>query len=339
MAVASSLLAAVVSAVFAVQLLRRWATRGRTPATLYWGIALSLFCIASGSLAVGALAGWSSLTFRIFYLAGAVLNVPWLALGSIAINARRRPVSVVTGAASLITGALFLRGVAGPDPLLWWPGAVLAAVLAVPLLITRGRRLTRLTLVIVLVFSAIALVQVATAGFVASLDTSGLPEGRDVFPSAVRGMAVGGNAVGSVLVIVSALASSAHVVWRRPERDQARVFATVGAGRRAPVEALARWVYSGRRGARGAGHIVRGNLLIALGVFIAAMGGALSFLGDTVGHAVGLALGVVVMYAGFVRTMRPLEGTQAAAPASPRDAVPSSTRPRTPAGGGAGEEQ
>lgn len=321
MAIVSSLLATVVSAVFAVQLLRRWAHRGRTPATLYWGIALVLFSLASAAMLVGVLAGWSDASFRVFYLAGAVLNVPWLALGSIAINARRRPVSVATGVVSLLTGLLFLRGVAGPDPALWWPGVVLGLALAVPLLLARGRRCTQAALAVVVVFSLVATAQVWTAAYLAPLAATGLPEGRDLFGVHVRGLAVAGNAVGAVLVIASALASSAHVVWRRPDPDEARVFRTVGAGRRAPIEAVARWVFSGRRGARGAAHVVRGNLLIALGVFVAAMGGALSFLGDTVGHAVGLAVGVTIMYAGFVRTTRPLEDLDRTSPGRRRTGV------------------
>ena len=27
--------------------------------------------------------GWSAASFRVFYLAGAILNVPWLALGTV----------------------------------------------------------------------------------------------------------------------------------------------------------------------------------------------------------------------------------------------------------------
>lgn len=302
MAAVSSLLATVVSAVFTAALLRRWRTRGRTPATLYWGIALALFSGASLMLFLGVVLGWSPWSFRLFYLAGAVLNVPWLAVGNIAINARRRPVTVVTGAITLVTGLLFLQGVLGEEPALWWPGLVLGLLLGGAMTALRGRNAVRASLAIVVAFSAIATVEVLLTGFATPLATEGLPEGSEVFPLAVRGLAVAGNAIGAVIVIASALASSAHVVWRRPDPDAAGIFRE---RRGAPVEATARWLFSGRRGARGASHVVRGNLLIALGVVIAAMGGALSFLGDTTGHAVGLAIGVCIMYLGFVRTTRP----------------------------------
>lgn len=302
MAVVASLVATVVSAIFTVALLRRWRLRGRTPATLYWGIALGLFSAASLMLLVGVVAGWSSWSFRLFYLAGAVLNVPWLALGSIAINARRRGVTVATGIVTIVTGLLFLRGVAGDEPALWWPGVVLGLLLGAVLLPWRGRTATAAALAVVAAFSAIATVQVLGADFVVPLAVEGLPEGSEVFPPDVRGLAVAANAVGAIVVIGSALISSAHLVWRRPAGGPGEAFRD---RRGAPVEAAARWIFSGRRGAKGVGHVVRGNLLIALGVTIAAMGGALSFLGDTAGHAVGLAVGVVVMYAGFVRTTRP----------------------------------
>lgn len=303
MAAVSSLVATVVSAIFTVALLRRWRTRGRTPATLYWGIALALFSAASLMLFVGVVVGWAPWSFRVFYLAGAVLNVPWLALGNVAINARRRGVTVVTGAVTAATGLLFLRGVLGDEPALWWPGFVLGLVLGATMIVLRGRNATRAALALIVAFSAVATFEVLGSGFAAPLATEGLPEGSEVFPTAVRGLAVAGNAIGAVVVIASALASSANVVWRRPDPDAADVFRD---RRGAPVEATARWLFSGRRGARGVGHVVRGNLLIALGVVIAAMGGALSFLGDTTGHAVGLAIGVIVMYLGFVRTTRPV---------------------------------
>src|SRR4051794_41908891 len=42
-----------------------------------------MFTVASASLWVAAAAGWTEPTFRIFYLFGAILNVPWLALGTV----------------------------------------------------------------------------------------------------------------------------------------------------------------------------------------------------------------------------------------------------------------
>jgi hypothetical protein len=58
-------------------------TRGRKPHERAWTIALALFALASAALATGASTGWDRGTFRVFYLFGAVLCVPWLALGTI----------------------------------------------------------------------------------------------------------------------------------------------------------------------------------------------------------------------------------------------------------------
>ena len=58
-------------------------TRHHKPHERAWTIALALFALASASLATGASTGWDRGTFRAFYLLGAVLCVPWLALGTV----------------------------------------------------------------------------------------------------------------------------------------------------------------------------------------------------------------------------------------------------------------
>ena len=74
--------AALVSLAFAAATYERWGlSRARHEAA--WTIALGLFCAAAGALWWGAGIGWTLPAFRIFYLLGAVLNVPILALGTI----------------------------------------------------------------------------------------------------------------------------------------------------------------------------------------------------------------------------------------------------------------
>src|SRR4051794_1720903 len=48
-----------------------------------WTVALALFALASAALATGASTGWDTGTFRVFFLLGAIVNVPWLALGTV----------------------------------------------------------------------------------------------------------------------------------------------------------------------------------------------------------------------------------------------------------------
>lgn len=299
---AASLVATTVSGAFAVALLRRHATRPRpTRALAYWGVALAMFSVASLTLLAGVVVGWTPATFRAFYLFGAVLNVPWLALGSVAINARSRVVSRVTGTVTLLAVPLFGTGLLGAQPLLWLPGVALAAVWGLVQLLPDEDGVAAGSLALIAVFTLVGTLAVSSAELTQRLPGIGVPEGADLLPVAVRGLAVAANGVGAVIVVVGAVASSTNLVWRRPGPTATTTLRAQV--RRAPVEALARWIFTGRRGAR-VPHLVRGNLLIALGVLLAAAGGALSFLGETTGHAVGIAVGVSVMFVGFVATTR-----------------------------------
>lgn len=76
------LTAALVSAVFSVSLFGQFHDH-RKPHQLAWSLALSAFAIASFAAGIGILAGWSAGLFRTYYLFGAVINVPVLALGTI----------------------------------------------------------------------------------------------------------------------------------------------------------------------------------------------------------------------------------------------------------------
>ncbi|MFN2488817.1 MAG: hypothetical protein ABR529_03575 [Actinomycetota bacterium] len=81
--------AAVVSGVFAVAVGLQWARR-RRPNLLAWAIALAMFALASFAPAVGMLEGWTPAWFRIYYLFGAIVNVPVLGLGTIYLLGSRR---------------------------------------------------------------------------------------------------------------------------------------------------------------------------------------------------------------------------------------------------------
>jgi len=74
--------ATAVATLFAQATLVRY-TRNRRPHEMAWTIALAMFALAAVALALGTTTGWDNGTFRVFYLFGAILNVPWLALGTI----------------------------------------------------------------------------------------------------------------------------------------------------------------------------------------------------------------------------------------------------------------
>jgi hypothetical protein len=82
------LVAAGVSTIFAIQLLTTWTHRRQFP-HLTWGIAMIMFAVASVAVTAGVGGGWDPTLFRVYWLFGAVLNVPYLALGSVALLARR----------------------------------------------------------------------------------------------------------------------------------------------------------------------------------------------------------------------------------------------------------
>ncbi|HZA26534.1 MAG TPA: hypothetical protein VE915_02660 [Actinomycetota bacterium] len=85
------LAAALVSAAFGIHLLARYGRRrGGNPAEGVWGVAMLMYAAASVALALGILDEWSSAEFRVYWLFGAVLNVPYLAAGEVYLLARNR---------------------------------------------------------------------------------------------------------------------------------------------------------------------------------------------------------------------------------------------------------
>jgi hypothetical protein len=77
-----AVIAAVVATMFAQATSVRLHQR-REPHELAWTLALVMFAFAAVALFLGDTTGWDSGTYRAFYLFGAILNVPWLALGTV----------------------------------------------------------------------------------------------------------------------------------------------------------------------------------------------------------------------------------------------------------------
>ena len=109
MVVGLAFLATAVATLFAQATVAR-ATRDHRPQDRVWTIALAFVALASAALATGASTGWDNGTFRVFYLLGAVLAVPWLALGTVYLLARptvaRRVERVLVFFSGLATGVL-----------------------------------------------------------------------------------------------------------------------------------------------------------------------------------------------------------------------------------------
>lgn len=82
LAVAFALGGAVVAGAFGAELARQWRARRRHHA-LAWALALGLYAIGMVALAVGFGLGWSPTSFAVYWVTGALLNVPLLAVGQL----------------------------------------------------------------------------------------------------------------------------------------------------------------------------------------------------------------------------------------------------------------
>jgi len=95
--------AAAVATLFAQATLVRY-TQRRKPHELAWTVSLAMFALACVALGLGASTGWDRGTFRVFYLLGAILNVPWLALGTVYLLMSPRTGRAVQWGLVLFTG-------------------------------------------------------------------------------------------------------------------------------------------------------------------------------------------------------------------------------------------
>ena len=143
--------ATVISSAFALSTLERY-RRKRARHELVWTISLALFAVGSLGLWLGASFGWDEWTYKLFYLAGAVLNVPFLALGTVYLLADRRVADRCTAVVSLL--AAFAAGIVVAAPIVgtidpevlpkgsavFGPGPRIAAALgsAIPALVIFG---------------------------------------------------------------------------------------------------------------------------------------------------------------------------------------------------------
>jgi hypothetical protein len=76
------LLASIIAAVFGVHLAARFIARRRATEA-YWAGALWMFAAGSFAMFLGVVAGWDPMEFRVYWLFGAVLTVPFLFAGEL----------------------------------------------------------------------------------------------------------------------------------------------------------------------------------------------------------------------------------------------------------------
>src|SRR3989442_1818866 len=97
--------AALISATFAFLLGRQWIAR-RRPHQLAWTVALAMFMVATLAAAQGVRLGWTPGLFRAYYLFGAMINVPFLAVGTVELLSKRRGAGHLFAAIAFVPPAL-----------------------------------------------------------------------------------------------------------------------------------------------------------------------------------------------------------------------------------------
>lgn len=112
--------ATLVSLAFALSTLERWLDR-RKPHEGAWTLSLFFFAAGSASLWVGAALGWGEWAFKAFFLFGAILNVPFLALGTVELllgpEQGRRWTAIVALLGAFAVGLMVAAPLTGPiDP-------------------------------------------------------------------------------------------------------------------------------------------------------------------------------------------------------------------------------
>lgn len=107
---AFSAVAAAAATLFAADLWRDYARRPR-PHIAAYGTGMTMFAIATWSLFLGVTFGWTGGYYRTFFLFGAVLNIPFLALGSMFLVVGKRSghaMTIALGALAAISTTLTL---------------------------------------------------------------------------------------------------------------------------------------------------------------------------------------------------------------------------------------
>src|SRR5262245_30806262 len=108
-------LAAALTALAFAGLVTKEFVQRRRPYLLAWAIALFMFAAASAAAFLGILSGWNTRLFAIYWLFGAVLNVPFLAAGEVLLLFRSKAVEVGVLLVMIFITAFAFNAVRGAD--------------------------------------------------------------------------------------------------------------------------------------------------------------------------------------------------------------------------------
>ena len=305
------------SFVFAALVADQWLRR-RQPYQLVWAIGLVWYGLAAGAELLGAAFGWNEALYRLWYLTGALWVAAWLGLGSVYLLARTR--FAFAFAASLLLAGLFTYltqqryqyPAAGPAPLIYGAVALLAAGAIAYLAWNRDSRWAHVAGAVIVAGTVGSALMMATVELPApgyALDpATGAPTG-DLFPGYLRLLTPFLNISGAFALVLGAI-YSAYVFM--PKRRVLSYSLRGGPPSRrlvgllvAPVAIAANFVASlpaafaallaGRLNSR-----VPATLLIAAGGLVVSVTSGLGRFGETSLHAVGLLIGLVLIFLGFL---------------------------------------
>jgi hypothetical protein len=207
--------AAVLAVVMALALLDQWRER-RGSYQLAWAIGSLLFGVAAGAEAIGAAGGWSPELFKVWYLAGAVLNAAWLGLGTAFLLGKTRfgyayaVLAGLGGVFTMLSNAKNHYPDVGSLPILY---LIFALVLAVAVGIetyfgnTRWPRIAAAGVVAITVLGTILVVVAPLPAGTLALDVHGVPV-LDPLPGSLRLLTPLMNVTGGLALILGALFSA-----------------------------------------------------------------------------------------------------------------------------------
>jgi hypothetical protein len=194
------LAAGIVAGAFALTLGARFVRRPR-PAEGAWTVSLAMFAVASVAMFLGVVRGWHTGDVRVYWLFGAILNVPFLFLGEVYLLAKRRAVGHALLAALVVITAYSAQRV--------WSARLDVAALGSVLPLGKdvfGDSSTAYRLAQLVAFPAYFLL---LAGLLwSAVQMRGRPELRNRTAGAVA------IAVGATIVAVgSGVGAGYHIVW------------------------------------------------------------------------------------------------------------------------------
>lgn len=271
------LVATVVSLIFGFLVLRQYIER-RKPYQLAWSIALLMFGTASLIETVAVASGWTEMLARTWYLFGGALVVGYLALGSLyvadaTVASRMFIIAVVIAfLGPVLPMVIFSKTAAQPEKIQAAALFGVASLILVLLTVFLKQRTATVWLWTMIVASAAGAWLVFSAPIDAALIAA---EGWEAIDRSLvlKATVASINTLGSVIIVGGAL-YSALMLWRKQIMRERAI----------------------------------GNMLIGVGALLPAAGGFLTGYFKIAGPAalsISLAVGVTVMFIGFLQASRP----------------------------------